>query len=121
MKNLLMALGIAAVVLICGAIGLLVLVGAKHEVATHTLPVTVKERPALVGSTLVAEFFNNSDRALPVKITFHSPTFGRTRIYDVILEPGRVKQIGHTDGWAGAKGDSIKVESAGYIPLEVRF
>jgi chromosome condensin MukBEF ATPase and DNA-binding subunit MukB len=85
------------------------------------LPVTLRQRPALMGGGLVFEIKNISSGVLPVKVKFTSASFGTTKTFDVVMNAGAVKEIGHAEGWAVSPGDVAEVSSAGFDPVKVKF
>jgi hypothetical protein len=89
------------------------------------MPVKLSARKALMGSGLVLQVKSFSLTALPAKVTLISPTFGKTNTFDLVIDAAQVtpttKEIGHAEGWAGAPGDWIIVESQGYDPVKEHF
>jgi hypothetical protein len=81
------------------------------------MPVEVQERKAIIGDTYVVRIRNDSGKTLPVKVTLTSPTFNVTKSYTAVIAPNSYKEVGHTEGWAGAPGDKVVVESDGFEPM----
>jgi septal ring factor EnvC (AmiA/AmiB activator) len=98
-----------------------ILVLAPDAKRARQMPVLVGRRTANLGSGYVLQIRNTSGKQFPVKVTLSNPTFGKTKEYDLVIEPGMVKEIGHLEGWKGAEGDQIKLESQGYDPIEKKF
>ena len=106
---------------------------AKAEIArlqadakrAREMPVRLSKRKALTGSGEVLKIENISTRTMPLKVTLMNPTFGRTNVFDLVLDAAQVsasaKEIGHLQGWAAAPGDIVLVESMGYDPIGKRF
>jgi hypothetical protein len=91
--------------------------------STGRVPVVAGRRKSLRRNHgLVYYFANASFKDLPVQITINSPTFGKTKSYDLILSaarPGPVKEIGNMQGWEGSSGDEIEIKSGKLDPLKL--
>jgi hypothetical protein len=89
------------------------------------LPINVTQRKAITGSGQVVHIESISSKTLPVKVTLINPTFGKTNVFDLTIDPARItpstKEIGHLEGWAGAPGDLIMLESQGFDPIRKRL
>jgi hypothetical protein len=89
------------------------------------LPIKIGQRSAVLGSGNVLQIQNLSTRPLPVKVKFTSPTFNKTRAFDLVLDPASVisspKEIGHAEGWAVAPGDEVEIFSEGFDPKKQKF
>jgi hypothetical protein len=83
-------------------------VKAEYE-ARPDLPVEITYREALLGPGLVAAFRNSSDRHLTVVATFYNPTLQKEENYRLDLAPQIIREVGHSEGWAFASGDTIKI------------
>lgn len=83
-------------------------VRAEYE-ARPELPIEIHYREALLGPGLVGMFKNTSDRHLAVVTTFYNPTLKKEENYRLDLAPGITKEVGHSEGWAFASGDTIKI------------
>ena len=84
-----------------------------------TMPVDVKFRPALLGSSMVVQLGNESDRYLSVVAKFSNPTTDQKLAARVDLAPHQTKEIGHLEGWAFESGDHITIEHNDYKSLRV--
>jgi septal ring factor EnvC (AmiA/AmiB activator) len=102
---------------------------AKEEIAAlepyakkaRQMPVSIGRRTASLGTGYVLQIRNTSGKPLSVKLSLSNPTFGKSKEYDLTIDPGMVKEIGHLEGWKGAEGDQIKLESAGYDSIAKNF
>jgi hypothetical protein len=60
-----------------------------------------------------------------VKVKFTSPTFNKTRTFDVVLDPASVisnpKEIGYAEGRPVAPGDEVEILSEGFDPIKQKF
>lgn len=84
------------------------------KLAKRDLPVSVGFREALLGSGLVAIIENHSGKPLEVAAEFSSDKTGdRKRVSLVIPANGQVN-YGHTEGWAFASGQKIKLTNSDY-------
>lgn len=83
-------------------------VQAEYE-ARPELPIEIHYREALLGPGLVAIFKNTSDRHLAVVATFYNPTLQKEGNYRLDLAPQVTQEVGHSEGWAFASGDTIKI------------
>ena len=83
------------------------------------LPVEVGYRPALLGDGYVLHLHSTSGKSLPLNVTVTNPTFKKTRTYQIVLDGGAHKEIGHFEGWTLASGDGIQVAHDGYLTLSV--
>ncbi len=93
---------------------------AQTELNTiaHRMPIRVGVRRSEMASGLVFQMKNTSGKPLSVKVTMSNPTFDRKKVYDLVLEPNIVKEIGHLEGWKGAAGDTVLIESEGFNPIK---
>jgi|ERR1017187_10139636 hypothetical protein len=89
------------------------------------LPLKLEHRKALTSSGLVLEIENYSSETLPVKVTMINPTFGKTNVFDLVLDGAQihpfVKEIGRLQGWTAAPGDIVQVRCKGYEPYTARI
>ena len=89
------------------------------------MPVLLGRRKALTGSGFVFQIENVSLKTLPVKVTLINPTFGKTNVFDLVLDGAKItpfaKEIGHLQGWTVAPGDLIHVEAQGYDGISKRI
>lgn len=83
------------------------------------MPIEVTYRKALLGSGLVASLKNTSNRFLSVRAALTNPSLHQSMSYRVDLSPGKVKEIGHMEGWAFSSGDTIFVSHDEYRELKV--
>ena len=86
----------------------------RVEETLPDLPVAGSLRKSLLGKGLVVQLKNESIKTLPLKITLMNPTFGKTNTFERTLLPSKLIEIGHAEGWTGASGDLVKIESSGY-------
>ena len=89
------------------------------------MPIKLGSRKALTGSGLVLEVANFSAKTMPIQVTLISPTFGKTNVFDLVLDEAKItpaiKEIGRREGWAAAPGDLVQVESKGYDTISKHF
>ena len=78
------------------------------------LPVEISFRTAVLGQGLVLELNNLADRELPVKVNATSPTFGKTRTFEILIPAKKIVEIGHMEGWAFSRGDTVSIHSEGF-------
>lgn len=88
-------------------------VQAEYE-SRPELPVEISYREALLGPGLVAVFKNTSSRHLAVVATLYNPTLQKEESYRLDLSPEMSKVVGHSEGWAFASGDVIKLVHSEY-------
>lgn len=81
------------------------------------LPVSISYRQAMMGSGLVSQFTNNSDRFLSIVATFQNPTTNQHTILRLDLTPNVTKEIGHMEGWTFSSGDQITMQNNDYEPI----
>jgi hypothetical protein len=89
------------------------IVSALHK-PLLSLPVTVTYRDATVGNSRVAQFHNNSNEALTIKITWikSDKGFFEAPSETVTLWPGEMKEQGWLEGWEFHSGDSITISNS---------
>ena len=80
-----------------------------------TLPLSVKSRPAILGSGLVVVITNNSPGSqIPVLVTITSPKTNATTTKQVVINPKQSVEIGYAQGWAFSPGDKLKLFNNDY-------
>ena len=92
---------------------------AAQLTAKPDIPISVSIREALMGSGLVAQLTNNSDRYIAVVATFTNPTTNQSVTTRIDISPNDTKEIGHLEGWAFASGDQILLEHNDYRPSRI--
>jgi len=83
------------------------------------LQVEVGYRPALTGDGYVLHLHSTSSKSLSLNVKLTNPTFKKSQTYQIVLDAGAHKEIGHLEGWTLASGDEIEVSHAGYQALSV--
>jgi len=100
---------ISAIILVLIGMGL-----TAHTIqAKANFPFRVTYRKALLGAGYVEQIRNISDKAQSVKVTLYNPALNRTKVYAVVVDPQRFKEIGHLQGWTATSGDVITLECGG--------
>jgi hypothetical protein len=79
------------------------------EQSLPLLPIEVKTRQALLGSGLVLAVHNKSSQVIALRVTLTNPTTQMSKAFALNVDPGKVGEIGHVEGWSVAKGDQIEV------------
>jgi hypothetical protein len=87
---------------------------AEQRAVKPDMPIRVSIREALMGSGLVAQFANNSNRYIAVVATFTNPTTNQYVTTRIDISPNKTKEIGHLEGWAFSSGDEILLEHNDY-------
>lgn len=85
---------------------------ASKVIASASQPevqVSVVTRQAMFGSGLVAMIKNNSGEMAAVSIEAKRPASGQSRTYELVMNSGMLKEIGHAEGWAFVSGDTVTV------------
>ncbi len=82
------------------------------------MPIQITTRRAFLGEGLVLTFRNNSARMLAVEVKLTNPTFNKTRTFELVINPGLVKEISYAEGWPGASGDLVEVMHQDYDTLK---
>lgn len=85
------------------------------------LPIEVGYREALLGSGLVGEFKNTSNKHLSVRVTMENPTMNSKKTVRLDIAPNELREIGHMEGWAFASGDVITISHDGYKNLKIKM
>jgi len=78
------------------------------------LPIELSFRAAVMGNGLVLKLDNLTPREFPVKVNATSPTFGKTRVFEILIPAKKIVEIGHMEGWAFTKGDTVSIHSEGF-------
>jgi len=78
------------------------------------LPIKYGFRKALLGNGLVLEIRNISPNILSLNITITNTTFNQAKVFNEVLDSGRLLQLGHMQGAQIAPGDRITITSDGY-------
>ncbi len=87
----------------------------------RTLPVVITRLPALMGSGYFYSFHNLLRKPLALDVIFTNPAFGQPMEFHLVIDGGMRKNIGHLQGWSGAAGDAVKIQCAGYDPIEKSY
>lgn len=91
----------------------------------RALPVKVSFRKAVTGDGSVLVIQNMAGRSLPVAVKLTSPTFNKTKTYNLVIDvggrggAGMTAEIGYLEGWPVAAGDQIELSSVGYDIMKV--
>ena len=89
------------------------------QLAAPTVPVTVSFHETPLGPGLVGQFRNTSTKPLVVVGIFINPALNKTVQKAMILQPGKIDEIGYDTGFAFYPGDTITLSSAGYGSVKV--
>ena len=103
--------------LLLGVLVALALVGCSKP----EMPVSVSYRTALLDSSLVAQFHNNSDRHLTVVVKFENRTLNQQKDGYIGLAPRETKEIGWVEGWKFMSGEYITMSHEDYATRTVRM
>ncbi len=82
------------------------------------LPLSLKYRESMLSKGYVAQFHNESDKHLKVKVTITSETTGEAKEGVLEIAPKSFKEIGWTEGWQFASGESVTVFNTAYKKAE---
>ncbi|MGD0059582.1 MAG: hypothetical protein ABSD58_09215 [Verrucomicrobiia bacterium] len=63
-------------------------------------------------------FHNTSPKPLALHVTLSNPASSKRMELPLVIDGGKRKGIRSSDGWSGSEGDVVKVECAGYDPIE---
>lgn len=111
------------VIIVLATVGVTLLVvvafifGMAQKQKVASFPFNVEYRKALTGSGYVDRIINTSSKVQPVKVTLNNPTFNRTKVYSIVVEPQRFREIGYLEGWTASSGDSITLEWNGVVKV----
>jgi len=86
----------------------------QKKVQKPAIPVQVQYRKAILNPSLVARFTNRSNRNLAFLATFENPTLNEVKKFEISLNAGVFRDIGHLEGWAFHSGDKITLHHADY-------
>ncbi len=78
------------------------------------MPITVSMREAMLGSGLVAQLSNHSDRFIGLLITLTNPTTTHTKTIRLDIDAYGMRELGHLEGWIFVSGDQILIQHNDY-------
>jgi len=84
------------------------------------LPIRVTVRPSIGGGSLVAQYRNNSNKFLTVRIKLRNATVNQTQDVTLNIGPNRVTEHGWAGGWSYRSGETIDISHSDYETLELR-
>ncbi len=81
------------------------------------VPVKISRRNGFTG--LVYQFSNLSGKSIRMNVTLGNG--GSSKKFSFVADTTFPNEIGKLEGWQGASGDTVTVESAGYDPVVINF
>lgn len=109
--------------LFSGIFGLLVAIAIAASFAGCTqkkdLPITVSFRKAMLDSSLVAQFHNNSDVSIKVLVKIENRTTKEIKQGEIIVPAKGKEEIGWAEGWRFVPGEAIEINHADYRNMKV--
>jgi len=85
-----------------------------HEPIRPELPVRVTYRPSAGGTSMVAQYRNDSAKYLSIAVDLENPTLHKSKTITLNIGPNGVIEDGWAQGWAYKSGDTIKINHADY-------
>lgn len=79
----------------------------------------VSFRKALTGGGNVAVFKSAAGTPIAINVEVKRPETNSSKQFDLTIDPNRVQEIGHREGWAFVSGDLILVNQPGHKSLKV--
>ncbi len=79
------------------------------EANQREVQVRVFFRRAFFGSGNVAGISNFSNQSIAITADVKRPSSGQTNHFEMVIDPGQVKEIGEREGWAFVPGDTVTV------------
>jgi len=81
------------------------------------VPVKITRRAGVTG--IVYQFSNLSGKPLRFTVSFANGSVAKK--FTFVADTAFPKEIGRLEGWQGASGDTVTVDSAGYDPVTQNF
>jgi dsDNA-specific endonuclease/ATPase MutS2 len=76
--------------------------------------VQVSFRKAITGSGSVAVFRSTASSPIAISVEVKRSEAGSSKKFDLTIDPNRVQEIGHREGWAVISGDLIQISQSGH-------
>jgi hypothetical protein len=90
-----------------------------YEPIRPELPVRVTVRKSAAGGSLVAQYRNDSERHLAVKVALRNPTLGEAKTVVLEIRPRGMTEHGWAEGWRYVSGETVAISHADYEPKEL--
>lgn len=104
---------VATVLVVLGAIWFLQSREFKEE-SLPELPIDVSVRESMIGAGKVIQVRNNSNQTLMIILSLNNPTTKQEKSFRLDIPAGRLREIGHLEGWIVASGDDIEIRNEAY-------
>ena len=80
-----------------------------HEPIRPDLPVRVTFRTSAGGKSLVAQYWNDSQKYLTIAVDLENPTHCQSKSIALTVGPKGVTEHGWAEGWPYKSGDTIRI------------
>jgi len=94
---------------------------AMREENLPEMPVEVKYRNAMLGPGLVLSVKNTSDRYLSFVLELKNPSTAQEKSFRLNVDPKKLIEIGHSEGWVLSSGDTFRLSNHDYKPHSGRI
>lgn len=74
-------------------------------------------RKAILSNGKVVTITNTSDATISLIVEIERPSSGQKRMFNFVIDPRRIKEIGELEGWAFVPGDTLKLTQANHKSL----
>ena len=103
----------ATVLVVLGIVWFFQSRGFKEE-SLPALPIDVSVRESMIGAGKVIQVKNTSNQTLMVILSLNNPTTKQEKSFRLDIPAGRLREIGHLEGWIVASGDNIEIRNETY-------